>query len=527
MANRSRSVWLSRFRKLAPLGLWMLLLAVCSCGDQTTTMLPTEGPLVRIHVAPIPTGTVEAVLTVTAQDPTMMEKVGNKTFTEAPFDLLGVSFPVGTRGTTTFKVELKGAAACLLATGTATLNIDSDGVLELTINVTPVQFCGNGVTLTVQVANIAGARGIVQSTPSGISCDGGGNGCTVTVQKGTMYSLKATEIDGTFNGWSGGGCPSSGLTCAVTLNQDTVVQAVFTLCRGWCKDMPPAGVTANLNAVGGTVTSNVIAAGDNGVAVAWDGATWKTASTNKTVTLRGVAGRIGGTAVYVVGDGGTILKWSSSGGTSSFSNIASGSSSNLNGVVIAPNLITYIVGSGGAGLILATNGTITAKTLALGVSDLLSISALGNSDLLVGGTKPTLATGGFAAIWDGANKSPQQMAIGTKIAGNINAVLTGTAFHYAAGDGGMIVRRAAAAGNDNTWMQVGTGLTPNTIRALWSSGDNFIIAVGDNGTILTSDGTTWTKMTSSVSVHLRGVWGTGPSNIFAVGDSATILRYTP
>ena len=91
----------------------------------------------------------------------------------------------------------------------------------------------------------------------------------------------------------------------------------------------------------------------------------------------------------------------------------------------------------------------------------------------------------------------------------------------------MIVRRAAAAGNDNTWTQVAMGLTPNTIRALWSSGDNFIIAVGDNGTILASDGTTWTKMTSTVSVHLRGVWGTGPSNIFAVGDSATILRYTP
>jgi photosystem II stability/assembly factor-like uncharacterized protein len=524
MANRSRSVWLSRFRKLAPLGLWMLLLAVCSCGDQTTTMVPTEGPLVRIHVGPVPSGTVEAVLTVTAQDPTMMEKIGSKSFKEAPFDLLGVSFPVGTRGTTTFKVDLKGAADCLLATGTATLTIDSDGVLELTVNVTPVQFCGNGVTLTVQVANIAGARGIVQSTPSGISCDGGGNGCTVTVQKGTMFSLAATEINGTFNGWSGGGCPSSGLTCAVTLNQDTVVQAVFTLCRGWCKDMPPTGVTANLNAVGGTVTSNVIAAGDNGVALAWDGAAWKTASTNKTGALRGVAGRLGGSAVYVVGDGGTILKWTGSGSAGSFGSITSGTTDNLNGVVIAPDQNGYIVGSGGRAFVVATNGMVTSKLLLLG-NNLLSISALANSDVLIGGSK--IVNSAYAVIWDGANMTPPQMATGTSINGNISAVLAGTTYHYAAGDGGMIVRRAAAKGNDNTWTQVAMGLTTNTIRALWSSGDNFIIAVGDNGTILTSDGNTWTKMTSTVSVHLRGVWGTGPTNIFAVGDSATILRYTP
>ncbi len=507
--------------------LCLFLLGVLSCGNATPTMTPIDGPVVRIRVAPVPSGTVEAVLTVTALDPTMMEKTFKKSFTEAPFDLLGAVFPIGTRGATTFKVDLMGAAACLLASGTATLSIDNDGTFDLTVNVTPVLFCGNGVTLTVQVANIAGARGIVQSTPSGISCDGGGNGCTVTVQKGTMYALAATEIFGTFNGWSGGGCPSSGPTCALTLNQDTVVQAVFTLCRGWCKDMPPTGVTASLNAVGGTFTNNVIAAGDNGVAVAWDGANWKTASTNKTGALRGVAGRVGGSAIYVVGDAGTILKWSSSSGTSSFSNIASGSSSNLNGVVIAPNLITYIVGSGGAGLVLATNGTVTAKSIPCTSCDMLSISSLANSTLLVGGTKPTVGTAGYAASWDGNNLTTQQMATGTKITGNINAVLAGTSFHYAAGDSGMILRRAAAGGNDNTWTQVATGLTPNTIRALWSSSDNFIIAVGDNGTILTSDGNVWTKMNSTVSVHLRGVWGTGPSNIFAVGDNATILRYTP
>jgi hypothetical protein len=192
--------------------LCLFLLGVLSCGNTTPTMTPSYGPLVRIHVAPIPSGTAEAVLTVTAQDPTMAEKTVSRSFTEAPFDLLGAVFPIGTRGTATFKVDLKGAAACLLATGTATLSIDNDGTaFDLTVNVTPVLFCGNGVTLTVQVANIAGARGIVQSTPSGISCDGGGNGCTVTVQKGTMFlSQAATEIDGAFNGWSGGGCPSSG-----------------------------------------------------------------------------------------------------------------------------------------------------------------------------------------------------------------------------------------------------------------------------------------------------------------------------
>ena len=307
MAIHNRSHWLSRFRKFAPLGLCLLLLTLVSCGDtNTTAMMQTEGPLVRIHVAPIDPNATQVVLSVTATDPTGMPKVGMSTFTMAPYDLLGVQFPIGTRGVVNFQVDLRNASNCLLSTGTAMLTINSDGVLELTVNVTPVPFCGNGATLSIQVANILGAAGLVESMPSGISCNGSGNGCTMTVKKGTAIVLKATVITGIFNGWSGGGCPTTG-DCSLTLNQDTVVQAVFTNCRGWCRESIPAGISANFNGVGGTTPSNVLVVGDTGSVLLWDGAMWKTVNANVTDNLRAAVAKLNASTVFVAGDNGRIV----------------------------------------------------------------------------------------------------------------------------------------------------------------------------------------------------------------------------
>jgi len=49
------------------------------------------------------------------------------------------------------------------------------------------------------------------------------------------------------------------------------------------------------------------------------------------------------------------------------------------------------------------------------------------------------------------------------------------------------------------------------------------VAVGDSGTILTSsDGTSWTSITSGISNNLRGITH-GNSTFVAVGQSGTIL----
>jgi hypothetical protein len=50
-------------------------------------------------------------------------------------------------------------------------------------------------------------------------------------------------------------------------------------------------------------------------------------------------------------------------------------------------------------------------------------------------------------------------------------------------------------------------------------------AVGDNGTILFWNGSTWSQIKTQTTSNLNAVWGTGSNNIYAVGDSGTILHY--
>jgi hypothetical protein len=218
----------------------------------------------------------------------------------------------------------------------------------------------------------------------------------------------------------------------------------------------------------------------------------------------------------------------SSGALTQLSN--TGTSAILRGAAIGygttPNV--YFVGDNGAGVVLQPNGNIGMHNLTGSTLPLYSISENQGSkgdDLYVGGA---ISGGhGFAESWDGGGGLTPQMSSGGNIAGNVNAMQCGMAYHYAAGDAGAIVRRSSASNNSNMWMAVGTGVTTKNLRGLWESGDNFIIAVGDMGTILQSDGMTWTAATSQTMVNLHAVWGTGPTNIYAVGDSGTVMHYTP
>jgi hypothetical protein len=52
-----------------------------------------------------------------------------------------------------------------------------------------------------------------------------------------------------------------------------------------------------------------------------------------------------------------------------------------------------------------------------------------------------------------------------------------------------------------------------------------VYAVGDTGTIVHYDGTTWSVVMSGTTASLRNVWGTSENNIYAVGTGGAILRY--
>jgi hypothetical protein len=70
-------------------------------------------------------------------------------------------------------------------------------------------------------------------------------------------------------------------------------------------------------------------------------------------------------------------------------------------------------------------------------------------------------------------------------------------------------------------MSSGTG---DTLDGVWGSSGSDVFAVGEDGTILHYDGSSWSSMSSGTGEWLYGVWGSSGSDVFAVGDSGTILH---
>jgi hypothetical protein len=77
----------------------------------------------------------QATLNVMAKDVAGQDKQNMYMFSNSCFELLAISFPIGTRGSTTYQVSPYGDASCVIATG------------------------GNGATLTVQVSKVNNGMG--------------------------------------------------------------------------------------------------------------------------------------------------------------------------------------------------------------------------------------------------------------------------------------------------------------------------------------------------------------------------------
>jgi hypothetical protein len=98
--------------------------------------------------------------------------------------------------------------------------------------------------------------------------------------------------------------------------------------------------------------------------------------------------------------------------------------------------------------------------------------------------------------------------------------------------------REAAGPGGAPWSIMNPGGSPHALNDVWGSSPSApaqassdVFAVGDFGTILHYNGTTWSPMSSGTSDQLVGVWGTGDvsggtaTDVFAVSNNGTILHY--
>ena len=114
--------------------------------------------------------------------------------------------------------------------------------------------------------------------------------------------------------------------------------------------------------------------------------------------------------------------------------------------------------------------------------------------------------------WSWQNPLPQ---------GNGLSALWGTSATdiWAVGECGTVLKW-----NGTTWATQPGG-TSVWLTSVWGAESNNVWAVGDGGTILKWNGAAWTSLPSGTTNGLNAVWGTDANNIWAVGDGGTLLKW--
>jgi len=78
-----------------------------------------------------------------------------------------------------------------------------------------------------------------------------------------------------------------------------------------------------------------------------------------------------------------------------------------------------------------------------------------------------------------------------------------------------------------TWFQIDLStLTRDIIYAMWGSSTTNIFAVGSYGTIIASNGSSWTLLSPSITfLNLYCIWGSSEINVYAGGEIGSLFHY--
>jgi hypothetical protein len=272
----------------------------------------------------------------------------------------------------------------------------------------------------------------------------------------------------------------------------------------------------------------------------WSG--WGVNST--TVWWRGVAY---GNSLYVaVGDGGSIQ---TSADAITWTSQISGTANDLYAITWTGTMFTAV---GQSGTVLSSlNGVLWTSAgggvpVAADLYDVISVGssliAVGNGYILTSPDSMTWTARSTGLIWPSVlsgvtYNGAHYIAIGplsaffsydsttwissTASIGSYAITSRGSDF-ITAGAGGLI---RVSVNSGVTWTDQTSNTTENLLRVLWNSSASKLIAIGDNGTIISPvDATAWGAQYSNTFEKLSGLWA-GPQYI-ASGDSGTILTST-
>jgi len=271
--------------------------------------------------------------------------------------------------------------------------------------------------------------------------------------------------------------------------------------------------TQQLRAVWGYSENRILAAGNLGTMLLYDGAQWQDVSG---VTSKNIFGVWWASAqeAYAVCDSGVLLHFDGS----AWKAMSSGTTQRLREIWGASSTDVFAVGE--SGTILHYDGNVWKTMPSPTALTLQSVWGTSGADVYaVGGASGTGGTGSGVIIhYDGK----QWFTMTDSTTPRLQDVygFAGKMI-FAAGESGAVFSLAPGS---STWQTMNSGTT-ETLRDLWGSAATNVYAVGDYGTILHYDGTAWSPVSAGTSLDLFGVWGSSKDSVYAVGRNGAIVHY--
>lgn len=272
--------------------------------------------------------------------------------------------------------------------------------------------------------------------------------------------------------------------------------------QGWTVMETPAVVP--LYGLWGTAVNNVVAVGQNGIILRYDGTAWAQQVASPTAkALYAVWGSSAGD-VFAVGETGTIVRYDGS----AWSTMAGNTFQTLHGVSGASAADVYAAGD--QGTIMQYNGSLWTRLPAYTIKRLNGIAAgIGGGDIFAVGQDGVIVQR-RDGVWSSATVSIHPLY----------AVWAASASDaYAVGESGTILQY-----DGSSWTEMASHTTKQ-LYSLWGASATDVYAVGEGGTIIHFDGAGWTIVQSPTTENLYSVWGVAADAVFAAGASGTVLRY--
>ena len=275
----------------------------------------------------------------------------------------------------------------------------------------------------------------------------------------------------------------------------------------WASPLPQGNA---LHAVRALAADRVIAVGDRGTVLAWDGRAWSFEDTPTRERLLALAQAPSG-ELFAVGEHGTILRRASG---ATWTSMASGTEATLRAIVA---VTATDVLAGGDGLALHFDGTAwTREALpAAEVPDGSSLVALARHEGVVHALGSRTLDGG----------APQRTILARDASGwhALSTVAADVGSLCSQPDGNLVLSGSSARhGDGRTWQERPFG-ADRPLDAIWCAQPD-VWAAGYAGRLAHWDGHGWHHEELGTKLDVDDLDGTSPSDIWAVGEHGLIAH---